>query len=484
MTEPSASSLKSVAWFPAAGSPKPEGGAASTLGKLAVGGVFGLALFLAHKPTAAIVVWSISGGVAAVSLASAAARRAIDGALARFGRGVGSVLGAVLLSIVYVVVVTPTRFVRRLLGADDLHLRDVDRPTYWLPCDTDERKAKYVGSMFATEVRTPGGHPVRTALVVLIALFLLAEGILRTQGFGHTVLYVADPEIGYYPEPNVDLVRYGGAVHTNSFGMRSPNVTEKKPAGTFRILMLGDSTLYGGSYIDQEDLYASRVRKALNAPGAGAPGPVEVLAMGCNGWGPFHEHAFVERSGTFDADVVMIQLPIDDINRPLYGLMSVPFFSVQSPPTLALEEVMNHLMWRYRSAHAGLDEAYEAKQSQHGIKEYGALVDDLKGRGTEVMMFVLPTRSPGMGGEESPRESRWRGQLERTVVEKGAKAFFAKGHFAGKGNVDAIYHDNVHLEVPGHHLYAEFIQAKLQGDSARWKQWAGGAPSNKVGVTP
>jgi hypothetical protein len=100
------------------------------------------------------------------------------------------------------------------------------------------------------------------------------------------------------------------------------------------------------------------------------------------------------------------------------------------------------------------------------------------------MMFVLPTRSPGMGGEESPRESRWRAELERTVTEKGAKAFFARGHFAGKGNVDAIYHDNVHLDAPGHHIYAEFIQGKVQADSARWKQWAGTGSKNQVGVTP
>ena len=191
--------------------------------------------------------------------------------------------------------------------------------------------------MFATEAASTGRPPAPrhggVLLATLFALALLAEGVGRLFGFGHPVLYVADPDIGYYPEPSVTLVALRRPVSTNRFGMRSPDVTKEKPAGTFRILMLGDSTLYGGSYIDQADLYASHVGKRSTSA-AVSPKKVEVLAMGCNGWGPFHERGFVHKFGNFDADLVLIQLPIDDVNRPLYGLMSVPFFAVQDPPTL------------------------------------------------------------------------------------------------------------------------------------------------------
>src|SRR6185436_565981 len=97
-------SLKSVQWFPAP-PPTPESSVAATLAKLAVGGGVGALFFVSQRQTAAYVVSSLS-------LASQAARKAIDAALGRFGRGVGSGIGAVLLTIVYVVVVTPTRFVR------------------------------------------------------------------------------------------------------------------------------------------------------------------------------------------------------------------------------------------------------------------------------------------------------------------------------------------------------------------------------------
>jgi hypothetical protein len=328
--------------------------------------------------------------------------------------------------------------------------------------------------MFTTEPKAAGLHPVRRAAVFLVALVALAEGTLRTQGFGRPVTYVADPLVGYYTEPNVDLRRYGGRVHTNAFGMRSRDVAAEKPAGSFRVLLLGDSTLYGGSYIDQDDLYSSRLEAQINK--RRLPGPVEVLAMGVNGWGPFHERGYVARFGTFGADLAIVNLPIDDVNRPLYGLMSVPFFAVQAPPRLALEEVFNHLVWRYRSAHAGLDEAYERRQSGIGIAEYGRLVDDLLARGAEVMVAILPGRSAGFGGEDSPRESAWRAELERVAVQReGVKTYFARGVFAGKGSPDEIYHDSVHLRPKGHHVYADFLESRVVADSRRFHDWAGGS---------
>ena len=339
-------------------------------------------------------MWGLAGVISAISLASAGARAAIDRALAAFGRGVGTVVGAVLLTTVYVLVLTPTRFVRRVLGADDLHLRDVGRQSYWLQCDDDERKVRWAGTMFATEVRTGGGHPLRNAIIALVALVLLSEGILRMMGFGHTVLYVADPDIGYYPQPNAELIRYGGRVATNAFGMRSPQVDRDKPTGVFRILMLGDSTLYGGSYIDQEDMYATVLQKRLTA--LGLPGKVEVLAMGCNGWGPFHEHGFIRKyPDAFHADLTLIQMPIDDVVRPLYGLMEVPFFADRSPPRIALEEVANHLMWRYRFDKQGIDDAWQERQSVYGIaRDRPADRRSPEGR-IEVMTFVLPRSHPG-----------------------------------------------------------------------------------------
>jgi len=480
MTEPSGISLKSVAWFPARKA-KPEGGVGATLAKLAVGATVGGLLYASHKPIAAYVVWGIAGGVSAISLASPAARKAIDGALAALGRILGTGIGTVLLTLVFFLVVTPLRFFRRMTGADALHLRDAKRTSYWIECDTEERKVRWAGAMFATEVPPKGGHPLRILVVVVLLLLLVTEGILRLFGFGHPLLYVADPEIGYYPQPNAHLGRYGGRMETNEWGMRSPPVTKEKPAGTFRILMLGDSTLFGGSYMDQDDLYSTHV---LHALGKDAPGKVEVLAMGVNGWGPFHERGYVRHFGTFGADLVMIHMPIDDVVRPLYGLNGVPFLPVQTPPTFAWQEVINHLMWRYRAAREGHDDAWESKQAPIGIAEYGNLVDDLKKAGAEVMVFVLPTVNPGYGKPETKEETAWRSGLQATVGQRGVTTYYPVGYFSGKGEPDRVYHDWVHLNPPGHKLYAEFIEGRVREDSARWKAWSTTSAGNAASKEP
>lgn len=463
--------LKSYAWFPAP-PPASKAGLGAALAKLGVGALAGGAFFALHKPIVAYVVWGVAGTIGLASIASAPLREAIDGFFARVGRALGTFIGTILLSIVYVVVLTPIRAVRRALGADDLHLRDKDRTTFWLPCDAGDRKVKHVGAMFATEpLGQRGGHPLRNALLALAVMLLLAEGILRFKGFGNAVLYHADPVVGYYPAPNQNLGRYGGRVMINSFGMRSPEIAKDKPAGVFRILMLGDSTLYGGSYIDQDDLYANKLGALLEKKGAGK---VEVLVMGTNGWGPFHERGYVSKFGTFDADIAIINLPVDDINRPLYGLMSVPFFGDDNPPKLGLEEVMNHFMWRYRSAHAGLNDAWEREQSQLGIAEYGRLVSDLLKTVPEVFTAILPGKSAGMGGPDHPRERAWRDQLVRELKEHGSKIYYAKGYFKNKGTPKEIYYDGVHLDVKGHIHYATFLADHLMTDSKRYKKWTGG----------
>ena len=48
--------------------------------------------------------------------------------------------------------------------------------------------------------------------------------------------------------------------------------------------------------------------------------------MAANGWGPFNELGYVEKFGTFDADVAVILLPIGDIYRDLAMLVSSAVF--------------------------------------------------------------------------------------------------------------------------------------------------------------
>jgi hypothetical protein len=484
MTEPGASSLKSVAWFPKAKVPATES-VASALVKLGVGVAIGALLFFAGRKTFAIVVWSTSAVIGGISISSEKARTGIGRFFAQLGRWVGTAIGTVLLTLVFFGIVTPLRFFRRLFGADDLHLRDRDRQSFWLEADRDERKVRHVGAMFATEAATPGtGRPVTKALLVTVVLLGIAEVILRTQGFGgEAVLYVSDPAVGYYTAPNQKLGRYGGRVETNKFGMRAPAYSVEKPAGTFRILMLGDSTLYGGSYVDQDGLYARLLEKKLNEL-PGLPGKIEVLNMGVNGWGPYHERGYVSKFGTFGADLAIICGPTDDLNRSHYGLMSVPFFSVDKPPVLALEEVFMHLTWQYRRDRTALSKAWQDEQSVAGLAEYGHLIDDLKAKNAEVLFELLPSRDAAMGQPMLVQEESWIGQVQVLADSRKIPVHFPAKLFAGKGKEDEIYHDRYHLNVKGHVLYSDYLKESVLATTTRLREWLKGGKAASPAVTP
>src|SRR5262245_12358682 len=113
----------SIEWFPR---PKPaaHAGVLGTVARMAAGAIAGGVLFRLGHVRLAIVAWTITGIVGGASLASRAAQAAIARGLAWLGRTAGSAVGAVLLTLVYFLLLTPARVFRRLSGHDDLRLRD------------------------------------------------------------------------------------------------------------------------------------------------------------------------------------------------------------------------------------------------------------------------------------------------------------------------------------------------------------------------
>lgn len=92
-------------------------------------------------------------------------------------------------------------------------------------------------------------------VMLTIPLFLLAEYILKNMGLGEPIVYQAHPLWGYAPKPNASYVRFeGDVVSFNNVGARS--TSEWRTDGR-NILFLGDSVTYGGSYINDNQTFAS-----------------------------------------------------------------------------------------------------------------------------------------------------------------------------------------------------------------------------------
>lgn len=461
----STSTIQSGKWFGNRPGPA-ESTALGAIGKTLVGAIVGALFYAWGAHTLAIVIWVIAGLIGVVTLSSQKARTGVGRFFGAIGRGLGWILGVVLLTPLYLVGFTLVRVVGRLAGRDPLYLHDKTSQTFWLPSDQDTRKVRHIHALYATEVASPGRGWGVIALVSLAGLLVASELVLRALGFGNSILYQPDAKVGYYPAPNQEEHRYGGFIKTNSHGMRAPDFEVTKKPGTLRILMLGDSTLYGGSYINQPELYARLLDDALDTQTK--VNDVEVLNMAANGWGPFNELGFIEKFGTFGADVAVIALPIGDIYRPLAQLDGVPFFSVNEPPRLALEEVVHHLNWRSRQmARAPQSPEERAKLAEQGIAAYVELAEKLKASGSEVLFEVLPSEPAGTGDKAPESEQKDVDALRAALEPLGFKVGYPVGLFAEQKDSGEIYRDRVHLEGDGHRIYADYLKSRLTAESEK-----------------
>src|SRR5512135_184323 len=93
--------------------------------------------------------------------------------------------------------------------------------------------------------------------IVLIVTVVLVEVVLRLAGFSHVAFYRPDDELGLRLRANVEgrFSSEGDAfVRTNSAGFRDRERTEEKPAGRFRIAVLGDSYIEA-MQVDLDDAF-------------------------------------------------------------------------------------------------------------------------------------------------------------------------------------------------------------------------------------
>lgn len=116
---------------------------------------------------------------------------------------------------------------------------------------------------------------------------------------------VADPDLGFVHAPNTSAFLMGADMRISSQGLRDREYSLEKPAGVYRILMLGDSTTLGWG-VKVEDTAAKVLERELG------PG-FEVINSGVGNYGTVQEVAYYKTRGRlFHPDLVILQYFIND----------------------------------------------------------------------------------------------------------------------------------------------------------------------------
>jgi hypothetical protein len=142
--------------------------------------------------------------------------------------------------------------------------------------------------------------------------------------------------------------------------MRSDDFPPRKSSSNeLRVMVIGDSIVYGGVWINQADIATELLKRNLEQQ---FHRPIVVANASAKGWGPPDELAYLKRFGTLDSDVVVLELSSHDYeDSPTFiPLVGVSGDFPDKKPWFALEDLFEaYILPRY--LHYGVNHSDEFK---------------------------------------------------------------------------------------------------------------------------
>lgn len=178
-------------------------------------------------------------------------------------------------------------------------------------------KSKPAPALLAMRLATACASLLVTCLVLELGLRML-----RPVGLHATDTYLARASEKLGKAGTLRLVphartrdqspEFNVAVQINSHGLRDREFSYRKPAGTYRVLVLGDSQTFGVG-VEAEETYSKVLERRLrDATGRS----VEVINTGVPGTGTAHQLYFLEIEGwRYEPDAVVTGFFFNDVNN-------------------------------------------------------------------------------------------------------------------------------------------------------------------------
>lgn len=302
------------------------------------------------------------------------------------------------------------------------------------------------------------------AVVVIVltctSVVTLVEILLRSAGLGYPILFYTNASYRFAPQPNQHQVRQRGAkVTIDSKGFRA--VRDWTSAADGKLLFIGDSVTWGGTYIDDEDTFAAGVCARLEK----ATGKGFVCGnAGANQYGTDNMAERIRYKNVDDETVLIVTMISGDTLRGLRDADGSFFFSNPPPgPLRAHWEAATLLVWRLYHAMRPL-QAYRSdhdfRVAERSLENLFAAIRETQRPGRKVLIVLSPIEQE-LGGRESDLTRHVRSLLERSgfdLLDLQAAVTAA--------DAPGFYYDGLHLDTKGHHFYADQIAARLLAGGA------------------
>lgn len=297
---------------------------------------------------------------------------------------------------------------------------------------------------------------------------LTAELIARHGlGLGTPPLFVADPLIEYRLKPNQNLVRFGNRIEVNSASMRSATLTVSRASERRRVLVFGDSVVWGGANLDQALIATEKLKQA------GIP---EVGNVAAPSWGPGNWLGYVRRFGFQQAtDVVLVISSHDAFDNPspnpfrgdLSHPLVLPFSALAEGaeryllPRLGFSRVSAHVPEASPASRAEPTSSADPAVEQ-GLADLRAFLQLARASGARVVVVQFADRDEARSGQLQLGNT-W---IKQLLQDQGIASLQSDSIFRSCGPIVSLYTDDIHpYTAAGQACLARAIEQALKLES-------------------
>ncbi len=297
------------------------------------------------------------------------------------------------------------------------------------------------------------------SFLVIFSLLITGELLLRfVWGFGNPLIYIKDDKIGYLLAPNQVTRRNGNLIKINSYSMRSEEISSWKTSQDLRLFLLGDSIANGGWWTNQDKTISSLLKEFITEKNLGF-NEVEVLNASANSWGVRNQLAYLEKYGTFSADILILLLNTDDLFSFAPSSVNVGRSSSypDKKPVLAFQEFFIKVF--PPSIHPDLQNLPREKGDvvQFNLDALIKINDLVTDNKSNFIVALTPLQREVLPPYSRDYEVRARERLNDVINDHNISYVDFLTFFQGESDPKSLYHDHIHLNSKGN----DFVMRKL-----------------------
>lgn len=292
--------------------------------------------------------------------------------------------------------------------------------------------------------------------IFLVALTVATEVTLRfVVGLGDPPLARLDPVTEYELVPAASYRRWGNIITVNSAGMRTREHSALPDGAERRLLLIGDSVIYGTHFLDQRETIAAVLEDRLAELTRLNGCKILALPMAVSSWGPENQAAFLAREGTFGAEAAAIVLSAHDLyDIPQPGPDILPYRLIGSRTAIGdAVEIALERLWQPQSTGNPLPLEARAARS---LKALDDMLAQLDAAGIQPVLVYHPTRPERIEEVVTTERDRFRDWTET----RGVRFLDLRTEIAAKGG----YRDSIHPDSTGAASIAGVLANALAGD--------------------